>query len=381
MMSVWHANEGQRHVERVVEFKPVPPADALYPEPHVLSHERLNVLDGWRAISILAVLAGHLLPLNAVLHDLNEATAATGMAVFFTLSGFLITRFLLDRPEAQPFLIRRLLRILPLGWLAMLVLYIGSRGQPDAFERLLANMLFFANLPPQHLFEGGSHLWSLCVEMQFYVAAAVIVIVGGRRGLYALPLLGLAVTGARIAAGAKLDIVTWYRVDEILAGAALSLLYAGRFGPGLRAAFMRFNFWIVATVAAACCYFIHTPLAYARPYAVAALVGVTLFHSPALVHRWLTSRTAAYIAEISYALYVFHWMLNSTWLGSGGPMEKYPKRPLLLGATFLLAHLSTYHFERHFIQLAKRLTPRRAPAPAASTVVAEPPLAKEGYNG
>ena len=139
------------------------------------------------------------------------------------------------------------------------------------------------------------------------------------------------------------------------------------------------NFWLVAGIAVLCCYFIYTPLAYARPYAIAALVGVTLFHSPALVHRWLTSRPAAYIAEISYALYVFHGMLTDTWLGSGGLAEKYLKRPLLLLATLILAHLSTYHFEKHFIQLAKRMTPRRAPAVVSA--VPESSLAKEGYNG
>ena len=81
-----------------------------------------------------SVIAGHWLPLNALLPHLNEATASTGMAIFFTLSGFLITRFLLDRPQAQPFLIRRLLRILPLGWLAMIVLYVANRAQPEALH-------------------------------------------------------------------------------------------------------------------------------------------------------------------------------------------------------------------------------------------------------
>jgi peptidoglycan/LPS O-acetylase OafA/YrhL len=260
----------------------------------------------------------------------------------------------------------------------MAILYIANRAQPDAIERLFANLLFFGNLPPQRLFEGGSHLWSLCVEMQFYAGAALFVAVGGRRSLYALPVVGLAVTGARIAMGTTINIVTWYRVDEILAGAALSLLYAGQFGAAPRAALARCNFWIVAVIAVLCCYFVYTPLAYARPYAVAALVGVTLFHSPARVQRLLTSRAAAYIAEVSYALYVFHGMLRYTWLGSGGLTEKYLKRPLLLLVTLILAHLSTYHFERYFIQLAKRLTPRRTRRDASRSVQDPQSLANEG---
>jgi len=314
------------------------------------------VLDGWRAISILAVLAGHWLPLDRILPGSNEAVPAAGMAIFFTLSGFLITKFLLQRPEAKPFLIRRLLRIVPLAWSAMLVLYLFNRSSPDSGQELAANLLFYANLPPQHLFDGGAHLWSLCVEMQFYAAAALLVAVGGRTALYALPVLALAVTSARVATGTTIHIVTWFRIDEILAGATLALIYGGQFGPGVRNALARCNFWVLLLVAAICCYFLYTPLAYARPYAIAALVGVTLFHSPGFVHKGLTSRPAAYVAEISYALYVFHGMLTATWLGSGDVLEKYLKRPLLIAATFLLSHLSTYYFERHFIALAKRLT-------------------------
>ena len=330
------------------------------PVPHAVSGGRLNVLDGWRAVSIVAVIAGHWLPFNAFLRGSNEAIASGGMAIFFTLSGFLITRFLLDRPEIRPFVIRRFLRIVPLAWVAVITLYIANPTDVEALQRLLANLLFYANLPPQRLFEGGSHLWSLCVEMQFYVATALIVGFGGRRALYALPILGLVVTLLRVWTGSTINIVTWLRVDEIMAGATLSLIYAGRLGLKARVALARLNFWVAVTLAVICCYFMYTPLAYARPYAVAAMVGVTLFHAPPFVQRWLSSRLGAYIAEISYALYVIHGMLGATWLGSGDVIEKYLKRPLLLAATVVLAHLSTFYFERRFIQLAKLLTRRNA---------------------
>ena len=58
----------------------------------------LAVLDGWRGISILLVLASHLLPLGPKGWQLNATAGPMGMALFFTLSGFLITRFLLDAP-------------------------------------------------------------------------------------------------------------------------------------------------------------------------------------------------------------------------------------------------------------------------------------------
>lgn len=75
----------------------------------------LAVLDGWRGISILAVLATHLLPLGPKPWGLNETFGPFGMALFFTLSGFLITRFLLHNDSITDFLIRRFFRVVPLA--------------------------------------------------------------------------------------------------------------------------------------------------------------------------------------------------------------------------------------------------------------------------
>lgn len=335
---------------------PAPAPDALYPETQLVAHNRLAMLDGWRAVSILFVMAGHLLPLNPILSNANEAVPAAGMAIFFTLSGFLITRFLTQRPEVRAFLIRRVLRIVPLAAVAVIALFIADRAAPDAGQRLAANLLFYANLPPARLFPGGEHLWSLDVEMQFYVGAALLVAVAGARGLLLLPLIGLAVTLARMVAGETISIVTWHRVDEILAGAALALAYMGKLGPVIPNLLRRYPLWLAVIVAAVCCYFDHSPIAYLRPYAVAAMVGTSLYAAPAWFSRVMTSRPAVYVAEISFALYVFHAMLAATWLGSGDTTVKYLKRPLLFAVTFGLAHLSTFHFERHFIRLAKKLT-------------------------
>jgi peptidoglycan/LPS O-acetylase OafA/YrhL len=319
----------------------------------------LAVLDGWRALCILMVIAGHQLPLNAIIPGGNSATAAGGMAIFFTLSGFLITRFLWERPEPRPFLIRRVMRILPLAWLAMLGLFV-AQGPGRSLEELIANLLFYSNLPPSRLFEGGGHLWSLAVEMHFYTAIALVVAVFGRRGLLAIPLCALAVTTARILAEERISIVTWHRVDEILAGSTIALIYLGAFGKRPLAAVKAVNFYVALVIAVACVYLMDSPLAYGRPYAVALLVATTLWGMPALLKPVFESRPAAYIAKISYALYVFHVILDHTWLGSGDTLEKYLKRPLLFAATFLAAHVSTHYWEDRFIKLAKKWTTKKS---------------------
>ena len=162
------------------------------------THNRLKMLDGWRAISITMVLAGHMLPLGPARWRMNEAVAANGMAVFFTLSGFLIVSILRRDADVVSFLIRRFARILPLAWLALVVSFLikGVVGYP-----WIANMFFFANLPPFYLEAWSSHFWSLDLEMQFYAAIAAIVAVFGRRGLSVVPVAALGVTTLRIVTG------------------------------------------------------------------------------------------------------------------------------------------------------------------------------------
>ena len=325
------------------------------------SGQRLVVLDGWRAVSILLVLIGHLLPLNPFIAGSNETVAAAGMAIFFTLSGFLITRFLYERPEPGSFLVRRIMRIVPLAWAAMLLLYI-AQWRTAAPSSLVANLMFYSNLPPMHLLEGGGHLWSLCVEMQFYFGIALLVALGGRRALLALPMLAFAITSLRVSNGVTINIVTWLRLDEILAGAILALAYNGALGERLPRWIGGMSFYLSAAIAIVCTHFIDSPLAYFRPYAIAMMVGSTLWQAPAWLGWLFATRAAGYIAHVSYAVYVVHGMLTSTWLGSGDLLEKYLKRPLLIFVTFAAAHVSTYYFEARFIAFAKKMTAREKPA-------------------
>ena len=317
------------------------------------ANERLDVLDGWRGLSILFVLATHLMPLGPKSWRLNETSGPVGMALFFTLSGFLITGFLLKHKSVLDFLIRRFFRIVPLAWLFSLVAlaYVGA----DA-SRYFAHFLFYANLPPFWLTKVTSHFWSLCVEVQFYVGVAVLVRCLGSRGLLLLVPLCLAVTGYRVWWGAEISIVTWFRIDEILAGCILALVHYGRLGTAPQTALRKLNSYVLIVLLLISCHPDSGFMNYLRPYLAAALVGTTLVNQGAWLSRQLTARPLKYIAEVSFALYVIHPLVAATWLGSGEGWAKYIKRPLLFGAVFALAHLSTFQFERRCIALGKRLS-------------------------
>lgn len=317
---------------------------------------RISILDGWRALSILLVLFSHWVPTPRA-WQLNDAAGATGMAIFFTLSGFLITRLLLRNSEILPFLIRRLMRIVPLAWAAVAILWIANR--PD-FDTAVANFLFYSNLPPAHLMTGGNHLWSLCVEVQFYLGIALLVAVGGRKALFALPVIALAITALRIADGETISIVTWHRADEILAGACVAL--AVHHLPRLSRAFRPHPGLCIGILAIL--FLSGHPesgwLQYLRPYFAGAAVGVSLYSAPLMMERIFTSAPASYLAKVSYAVYVVHGMLTATWLGGeqASKTTRYLLRPVLAAATFAVAHVSTFHYEKYWIQWGKRLAGR-----------------------
>lgn len=326
------------------------------------SGDRFPVLDGLRAISILLVLACHLLPLGPKFLRFNETAGAMGMSLFFALSGFLITSGLLRNASIQEFLVRRLARILPLAYAYTVIVLVFFSFDPPA---LLSTVLFTENYLTQYLTTWTGHLWSLCVEMHFYLAIALVVLAFGRKALWIVWLACLTVTLLRVQAGAYLAIATHLRVDEILTGACVATIFPNRLT--LRGA------PVLMILAAALWALSAWPLAgaaqYFRPYTTALLVLAVLHHGSTRPTTWLTSRPLRYIATISYALYVIHPATAHGWLNEGGPWIRYlVKRPISFALTFLLAHLSTFHWESRWQSAAKKwLQNRRTIAAQASS--------------
>jgi peptidoglycan/LPS O-acetylase OafA/YrhL len=315
---------------------------------------RLFALDGLRAISILAVLACHLLPLGPKLLRLNETSGAMGMSLFFALSGFLITKNLLAGQSPCEFFVRRLTRILPLAYLYLLLAFLVLTFDPKA---LTAGLVFVENYATKYLTLDG-HFWSLCVEIHFYLAIGLVVWLFGVRGSILVIPACFAITAVRVFQGAAIDIQTHLRVDEILAGACVALLYEKR---TLRWQLGATTFAIVATF-----WFIASSpqsgwLQYARPYSSAMVLATSLMLEEGWLLWVLASRPLRYIAEISYALYVIHPVTAWGWMNEGSPVQRYLlKRPLSFIATFVLAHLSTFYFERKWIDFGKSLLRQRA---------------------
>jgi peptidoglycan/LPS O-acetylase OafA/YrhL len=133
---------------------------------------RLPALDGVRAVAILLVIAGHFIGFGGL--------GATGVAVFFVLSGFLITRLLVAEIETSGrlrfgrFYWRRACRILPayLLWVTITWLILGNVALADDRRALTGLLTYTYNYvtPTPYGFSSIIHpAWSLSVEEQFYV--------------------------------------------------------------------------------------------------------------------------------------------------------------------------------------------------------------------
>lgn len=150
---------------------------------------------------------------------------------------------------------------------------------------------------------------------------------------------------------------THLRVDEILSGSMLALIWIHKDTKFARPAVwsMRYLFpaffvlWVLST---------HTfggALNYIRPYLAATVVGSTLFMMAGPMKNFLSSQSLRYVANISYALYIWHPISMFGWLGTGTDYGRYLiMRPISFAITFLLAHLSSRTVEAKAVELGKR---------------------------
>ena len=330
----------------------------------------LGVLDGWRGISIVCVLAAHLLPLGPARFHFNASVANFGMVMFFTLSGYLITSTLLARPSVPDFLIRRFCRIVPLAWLYLLFA-LPLAAAPLA--HYLPMFLFYGNLPPFALDPVDAQFWSLCVEMQFYLYLALLATLFPRRWPVFLPLTALAVTTLRVLTHTHISILTWYRVDEILAGGILALLatrypayFQTHFGPLSAARLRQFLFPFGFLLLFLSCEPASGPIQYLRPYLSAALIGITVFDPHNRFYAPLRGRILTFLASISYSLYVLHSTMMVGGFDPANKILKYERRAFGFLLLFLFAWLSTRFYESAWIAWGKSLIRRRHqhPSPA-----------------
>jgi peptidoglycan/LPS O-acetylase OafA/YrhL len=142
---------------------------------------RIPSLDGLRALSIFLVLALHSLQRLEVTSPISFLwvgifNGATGVFIFFVISGYLITSLLLREHEKRGsislrgFYFRRAMRILPPLYVYVgVLLLLGWAGRLPIFKLDIISALFFFHDYALSLMWPLEHFWSLSIEEQFYL--------------------------------------------------------------------------------------------------------------------------------------------------------------------------------------------------------------------
>ncbi len=128
---------------------------------------------------------------------------ALGVSIFFLISGFVILRAV-ERESPLQFIIRRIFRIYPVSLVAVLVaagataIYCHASGtlSPHSWISVISSGLILNGY--LHYFETTPVLWSLEVELFFYLLMAALAVLGylGYRALLGLGILCLLFTVA-----------------------------------------------------------------------------------------------------------------------------------------------------------------------------------------
>jgi peptidoglycan/LPS O-acetylase OafA/YrhL len=145
--------------------------------PLYLQDNHYSSLDGFRAVSIIAVVYGHVYFNEDNL--INQYFSGDwGVHFFFVISGFLITTLLLKEKNKsgsislKKFYTRRFLRIFPVAYLYLLVLFILTLifKVQLTWKSFISALLYVRNLPIFNISDWYTgHYWSLSVEEQFYL--------------------------------------------------------------------------------------------------------------------------------------------------------------------------------------------------------------------
>lgn len=312
-----------------------------------ISH--IPAIDGLRALAVIAVLLYHLgfgwIPGGFL-----------GVDLFFVISGYVITRLLLDSIQRsggldlRGFYSARIRRLLP-GLIFMIVstaLFVGAWA-PEAIKRFLTDIPFVLSgtmnwalvYRHQDYFEAIGrppllqHTWSLAVESQFYLVwPLILLLVLKRFGKKLIPGAALAIAAisgsALLILSLRMDASNTQRVSHVYFGTDTHSI--GLFlGAALAVSWIPQNLstkisqraqdfidgvGVVGLLGILSCFlFINESDAtlYRIAFPLAGIFGcaiiISLVHPASRFAPLLSTKPILWIGERSYAIYLWHWII------------------------------------------------------------------------
>ena len=303
------------------------------PEPAVRSDARLPKLDGLRGVAILMVLVCHYgfapsigQAATTAFESFGFRFFASGVDLFFVLSGFLIGGILLDHRNSPKYFTsfygRRVFRIFPVyyGFLLLTAL-VGviqrARSSPTpVFDAGTPYWMYFAFLQNFSMGWFGdntwitvSMAWSLALEEQFYLTLPAAVKLVGRRSLVAIsclfvvaaPILRYFLPIAPHTFGVL--VLAAMRADGLVAGFLCAVLVRSQLK--VSSDLLRL-IAVLSAVFAVATHLPNSPVDFLRGTSLAVLYSSVLLLATRGSFAILESALLRFFGTISYSLYLFH---------------------------------------------------------------------------
>lgn len=342
--------------------------------------------DGLRAVSILMVLVTHLGWTDALDSTdyftkrlIHLFSGNTGVNIFFTLSGFLITQILLTEKirtgtiNLKHFFIRRLLRLLPPLLLFLLtaagLMYFGYIR--SSFVGVLFSLFYVYNFIPDKFYTGElGHLWSLAVEEQFYffwpfvvrffrykkmilVAAAILLI--SLVAQWLLPTAAIFWNNKYHLLSDMSHVGRWFfpAAAPIMMGAVAYVLLQL---PQVQNHMNNSRYLLLWTVVLFCSPLLlpDPTLDYAKYFQSMAVVLILIWlkgNQASGLTTLLEFAPLAYLGRISYGVYVYHGLFLRTGPGGTLGVQQFPYNIIL---TMVVAVISFEFMEKRVLRYKER---------------------------
>ncbi|WP_198034850.1 acyltransferase [Bradyrhizobium sp. WSM1417] len=271
-----------------------------------------------RGVAALSVVCGHAISArpDRVGPELAEGALtilASGVDIFFVISGFIIATTAASQHNPLEFAFRRALRIFPLYWLVLLAAFVSSSWialAPGDRPALDLGTIFAWTYPNWYL----APAWSLAFELHFYVAVAVILAIKPDR-LFEILFAGFGLVILALVFGLEFGIYLHPLVLEFGAGVVIAYLqksgrlHFSRHIPAVSAGlFVAGWYWIFVRGAA--------DPQFARVLTYGLGAGLLIHAVVAIeIEGRSFSPVLQWLGKISYALYIVHYPVVK-WIAS-----------------------------------------------------------------
>lgn len=332
--------------------------------------------DTLRAFSIILVIVSHLLPSGYEFYKTRlwiVVSGTTGVQVFFTLSGFLITSLLIKelsnkgRINFKNFFARRFIRLLPplILFYSLVGFFMVEGSITETWIGFLFSVFYAYNFVHHDYYtvELG-HTWSLGVEEQFYLTWPFVLFLlkkFSRLSTSIVLFLVFCVLGFYLFP--ELEVSKSYHTDRwfipaaapIIIGSYFALInhfYADKLKEKLTKNYFPILLGLVLFV-----YPLYTLDVLLKLSPIVQSVGVSIgllwlfYNQESRITNVIDNRVLRYLGQISYGIYVYQGFFLRTGPGGELAIQHYPLNIILV---LIIAVLSYEFYEKPILKLKKR---------------------------